>query len=83
MNISNHAIIRSKQRGIPQRVLDTIVEMGTPIRKPGGAIQFLFRRKDKIKLQEELKRFIQNIDKAEGDAVLTIDGKIITIYHRN
>lgn len=83
MTISDHAIARSNQRGIPQRVLDTIIEMGTPIRKPGGAIEYLFRRKDKLKLQEELKKFIQNIDKAEGDAVLTIDGKIITVYHRN
>ena len=83
MNATNHAVIRAQQRGIPQKILDTIIEMGTPIRKPGGAVEYLLRRKDKIKLQEELKKFIQNIDKAEGDAVLTIDGKIITVYHRN
>ncbi|MCF7859981.1 MAG: hypothetical protein K9N07_11785 [Candidatus Cloacimonetes bacterium] len=83
MIVSNHAVARSNQRGIPLKILNLIIEMGTPIRKPGGAIEYYFRKKDKIKLQKELKRIIQNIDKAEGDAVLTINGKIITVYHRN
>lgn len=83
MNTTNHALIRAQQRGIPQNILDIIIEIGTPIKKPGGAVEYLLRKKDKYKLQSELKKFIQNIDKAEGDAVLTIDGKIITVYHRN
>ena len=83
MNVSHHAKIRSQQRGIPENIIDTIIEIGTPIRKPGGAIEYFLRKKDKIKLQGELKKFIRNIDKAEGDAVLTIDGSIITVYHHN
>lgn len=81
MHISSHAGARSRQRGIPQKFIDTIMEAGTPIKKPGGAVEYLLRKKDKIKLQEELKKLIQNLDKAEGDAVLTIDDEIVTVYH--
>jgi hypothetical protein len=34
LEMSNHAIKRSQQRGIPRSYSDIIVEFGTPERKP-------------------------------------------------
>lgn len=50
MDISRHATARIQQRGIPKDLVDLIMQFGTPQRKPGGAIEYTVRKKDKNRM---------------------------------
>ena len=82
MDISRHAIARGQQRGIPKDLIDLIMEFGTPQRKPGGAIEYSVRKKDKNRIIEHLKHLINRLDKIENKGVLIIDNEVITVYHK-
>ena len=82
MVISKHAIKRCQQRGIPYSIIDLIVQMVTPLRKPGGATEYCINKKDKNELQDQLKKYIHDIDKIDGDAVLMIEDNVVTVYHK-
>ncbi len=85
MNISKHAVIRGKQRGIPQVQVDMIVEFGTPFRRPGNAIEYVMTKKDVEKAVKYFKGRIQELEKAGQKAVL-IDpdaDEVITVYIKN
>lgn len=47
MDISRHATMTCQQRGIPRDIVDLIMEFGTPHNKPGGAIEYSVRKKEK------------------------------------
>ena len=82
MVISKHAIKRCQQRGIPYSIIDMIVQMGTPLRKPGGATEYCINKKDKSQIQIHLKYLISRLDKIGNKAVLVIDNQVITVYHK-
>jgi len=83
MRKSQHAIKRSKQRGIPDSVIDEILEYGTPVKRPGSAIEYQLRKRDFDHAVKHHKTMIQMIEKARNTAVLlSADSQIITVYHR-
>jgi len=82
MDISKHATARSQQRGIPKDLVDLIMEFGTPQRKPGGAIEYSVRKKDKNRIIGHLKYLINRLDKTTNKGVLIMDDQVITVYHK-
>lgn len=82
MDISKHATVRCQQRGIPKDFVDLIMEFGTPHSKPGGAIEYIVRKKDKNRMISHLKHFINYLDRITNKAVLVIDEQVITVYHK-
>jgi hypothetical protein len=82
MTITNHAKQRSQQRGIPLSGIDLVMLFGTPIRRPGGAIEYVLLKKDKVKLIEFFKNLVQVADKLEGKAILTSGDTVVTAYHK-
>ncbi len=82
MDISRHATMTCQQRGIPKDIVDLIMEFGTPHNKPGGAIEYSVRKKEKNRMIIHLKRLINHLDKIANKAVLVIDDQVITIYHK-
>lgn len=84
MNLSNHCLIRCKQRGIKQANIELIMSFGSKIRKPGGVFEYYISKKDKQEAIQFLKQCIQNLDKLYGKAIIVDETseKIITIYHK-
>ncbi|MBC2702951.1 hypothetical protein [Desulfobacula sp.] len=82
MNITKHAIIRCQQRGISEDIIDLIFQLGKPTSRPGGAIEYKINKKDKLKLQAQLKKLANRLDKAANKAVLVVKDKVITVYHK-
>jgi hypothetical protein len=83
VDLSQHALARSSQRGIRPDVIDLILEHGSKERRPGGAIELHLNKRDKTRMVAALKRRIRIIEQAAGKAVLMADdGKIITVYNR-
>lgn len=64
-------------------VIDLIIQFGTPMEKPGKALEFRLQKRDKIKVVSHLKHLIQSVDKIENKAVLinTNEDEIITVYN--
>jgi hypothetical protein len=84
MQLSRHAEIRSKQRAIPKSYIDIIMEYGTPTRRPGNALEYKLKNRDKNKVINHLKRMIQKVDSCTGKAVLVNAEnfrKVITVYN--
>ena len=73
MQMSQHAMIRMKQRGITQAEVDCIIQHGTPVQKKGNALEYSIT-----------KKLRSTIEKAKNKAVLlNIDtGEIKTVYHK-
>jgi len=82
MDISKHATARSQQRGIPEPLIDLILELGTPNYKPGGALEYSIPKKIRTKYRNLLKRRIKQLDKTANKCVLVNEGKITTVYNR-
>jgi hypothetical protein len=83
MTLSKHAEIRCRQRGIPEKYVDLIVQYGKPKYKPGGALEYTISKRDKNEIQRQLKKMITQLDKISNKAVLVADNSIITVYHKN
>lgn len=81
MRVSKHAICRAAQRGVRFDSLQLVLDLGTPVAKPGGAVEYRLRRKDGQEAICHLKRAIRQIEKATNAAVLVgEDGDILTTY---
>lgn len=81
MTMSHHAKKRSQQRGIPSNIIDLILQIGSPLKRPGNATEYRVRKKDKQKVIQHLKGLIQEIDKVTGKAVIVSDDdNVITVY---
>ncbi len=83
MRISNHASIRSQQRGIPKNYIDLILRYGTPVRRQGDTLEYRLHKKDKERIIKHLKQLIQSIDNCTGKAILVDSDmeEIITVYN--
>ena|GEM_PF-2948590 len=83
MDLSQHAFVRSKQRGISFDMIDLILTFGSGERRPGDAVEYRLNKRDRARIIANLKRQIQVIEKAARKAVLVSnDGAVITTYNR-
>lgn len=84
MELSQHAMIRGQQRGIPKEIVELILMLGQPNKKGGNAFEYKVRKKDASGLIGELKRLIGTLQKVTDKAALVNEdaGKIITVYHK-
>ncbi len=83
MQLSKHAAIRSQQRGIANDCIDLIMNFGAAEKRPGGALEYRLRKKDKDKLIQYYKQKIQLLNKAGVKAILLDRNteEIITVYN--
>lgn len=83
MEMSRHAMIRERQRGIPRDVIRLITEYGMPVRRKGNALEYSIGKKQIFGLIEQHRSAIDALQKADGKAVLVSeDNEIITVYHK-
>lgn len=83
MIISKHAKIRSQQRNIPINDIELIMQFGTPLPKPGGAVEYSISKKDKNNIIKHLKYLINIISNIDNKSVLIKEDCIITVYYKN
>lgn len=81
MSRSLHAGARCRQRGIPEDLLDLVVQLGTPRSGPGGAVKYSIGKHDKGRVVSHLKELVRAVEKASSITVVAAgDGDIITCY---
>lgn len=74
MELTGHANKRSRQRGFQEGDVELIMNFGTPVPKPGNAVEFQMRRKN-------IKHIVQALDRISNKAVLINQAKVITVYN--
>jgi hypothetical protein len=74
MELTGHANKRSRQRGFQEGDVELIMSFGTPITRPGNAVEFQMRRKN-------IKHIVQALDRISHKAVLINQEKVITVYN--
>ena len=74
MDITDHANKRSRQRGFQEGDVELIMSFGTPITRPGNAVEFQMRRKN-------IKHIVQALNRISHKAVLINQEKVITVYN--
>jgi hypothetical protein len=80
--LSNHAMTRSQQRGIPLNITEFIFRYGEPIDCPGEAIRYRLNSQLANHMVKDLKKMIELIDRARSKVVIANEcsSKIITVY---
>jgi hypothetical protein len=78
MELSKHALIRKQQRGFQADDIDLITRFGTPVKRPGNAVEYRITQKQK-------KHLIQALDRVERKAVLLRNDEetVVTLYNRD
>ena len=84
MNITAHALQRCRQRGIPEYLLEMILDLGVRQRRPHRTIRATLRKRDCDKMIHELKRLVQQVEKLKKgvSVVVSEEGSIITAYRK-
>jgi len=84
MTLTDHAAMRMQQRGVPEIILDLILQFGREKARPGGAWEISMTRRDAADLVGSLKSAIHMIEKAQRKrAVISgTDGVVITVCNR-
>ena len=80
MEITKHAKLRQGERGIPNSLLNVILENGISAGAPGGAIKIFFGKREHQKIVSAAKKLIQILDKAKGGTLIVKGNDILTIY---
>lgn len=80
MNMTDHAKVRQKQRGISNIALNIIEQNGRYEKAPGGALKIFFGFKEYQRTIEDLKRTIQMLDKVKGGTLIINKDRIVTVY---
>ena len=80
MNMTDHAKVRQKQRGISNMALNIIEQNGRCEKAPGGALKIFFGFKEYQRTIEDLKKTIQLLDKVKGGTLIINEDKIVTVY---
>ncbi len=85
MKLSQHAVVRSKQRGISLFLLNLILEFGTTTNRLGGTVELILTKKTRNELITTLKNTMHMIEKTKNKAVLVNSNmtNIITVYIKN
>ena len=80
MNLTRHANTRMQQRGFSQFTVDMILQHGSQVEAPAGAIKLSIGKKEHQRIVSEMKRAIQAMDKAKGGSLIISGDNIITAY---
>jgi len=81
MKTTNHAQIRSRQRGIPKEAFSIIMESGICKKAPGDASQYYLDKRAIDQYIHERKREIDRVEKLKNVKLIVAndDGSIITV----
>ena len=81
--LSNHALTRSQQRGIPIDITEFIFRYGEPIECAGDALSYRLNKQLTIQMIEDFKKMIGLIERARSRVVITNEcsSKIITVFN--
>lgn len=89
--MTNHAVIRSQQRGIPPLIREWLIDFGEEIYDHRGAILYFFNRDSRRKLErnfgrESIRRFHEWLDayvvvSATDGVLITVGKHYKKIYH--
>jgi hypothetical protein len=82
--ITNHAQTRLQQRGIPEIIVDSLLEYGREIHDHRGATILYFDKHVRQLLRDSLShQSLRNLEShLDTYAVLDRDGAVITVGHR-
>lgn len=80
MELSTHAQIRCKQRGISDDIINILLRHGRESFAPGGSQKLLFGRKEYGHVVKELKHLMKVLDRAKDTAMIVNKDQIITVY---
>lgn len=80
MNKTKHLKKRQQQRGIPDCLLNIIVDYGNYIEAPGGAFKIQFGEREYQNIVHEIKYYMQRLEKAKGKCIIISDNDLITVY---
>jgi hypothetical protein len=80
--LSDHAMTRSQQRGIPLNITEFIFRYGEAMDCPGAAISYRLNPQLANHMVKDLKKMIELIYRARSKVVITNEcsSKIITVY---
>ena len=84
MYMTKHADIRAQQRGFQHTIINLILMHGTPVKKRGDVLEFSIRKKNMPHLTSDDGLNIQQLEKAQGKAVLmnAQTGLVLTLYNK-
>lgn len=82
MIMSNHAKIRTKQRGISEELLGIIETYGRCENAPGGVTKIFFGQHEHQRFVTDMKRFLQHIDKIRNCSLIADGNTIITVQRQ-
>jgi hypothetical protein len=74
--LTNHAVVRARQRGLRKEDVDFILRVGTDI---GDGVMLTV--KDAQEIITEAKRIINRAERLKNVRVVAADGKVITAFH--
>ena len=80
MKLTNHAHVRSRQRGFSSIYISLIEEFGRTMDAPGGAKKIFFGKKEFEAARHELKKVLQLLDKVNGSSLIVAGDNILTMY---
>lgn len=80
MKITNHAQVRSRQRGFSNLYISLLEQFGRTEKAAGGAIKIFFGKNEYATACHELKKILQLLDKANGSALIVDGDSILTMY---
>ena len=83
IDLSNHAAIRSQQRGIPMAAIETLLEYGKSI-PAKGALSYAMDKRSRRKALAELGEAEYRVIEKWLDcyAIVSADGTLLTVAHR-
>lgn len=83
MNMSQHAILRSQKRAIPQILIDLLLQFGTSVGAGAGASKVFFDKAARRRLKAYAGPLASLLDEhLDLYAVVASDSSIITVAHR-
>jgi hypothetical protein len=80
MNKTKHAMLRQSQRGISDAILSIIQKHGKYENAPGGAIKIFFGNREYQAAATEMKKYLQDLEKAKGGTLIIVDNDLCTVY---
>ena len=81
---SNHMVVRSQQRGIPEEMVDVLIDFGDSSYTNGGAISYCMSKKSKKRAMAGLggAKYRELEHWMDCYTVVSPGGTVLTIAHR-
>ena len=83
MNLTKHAKIRQRQRGMGQDILDIILRYGRVEYQKGDSEKIFLGKRESNEIIRELKHAIKLIERSKGGTVILAQDQIVTVYKRS